>query len=120
MRRYLLGDLPESETNELEAEVLRDDEKFEQMWELENRLVDDYVRDRLTPSDRARFERHYQASPIHRQRVAVARKLVDEADASRPAVVPPSGPGVQVCPRNWVFHFCRGSQLLQWAWCCLR
>ncbi len=57
------------------------------MWELENRLVDDYVRGRLTPPDRARFERHYQASPIHRQRVAVARKLVDEADASRPAVV---------------------------------
>lgn len=87
MRRYLLGDLPESETNALEAEILRDDEKFEQMWELENRLVDDYVRGRLTPPDRARFERHYQASPIHRQRVAVARKLVDEADASRPAVV---------------------------------
>ena len=82
MRRYLLGDLPESDTNELEIQILRDDEKFEEMWEIENRLVDGYVRGRLSSSDRERFERHYQASPIHRQRVAVARNLVAEADRS--------------------------------------
>ena len=87
MRRYLLGDLPESETHELEVEILRDDEKFEEMWELENRLIDDYVRGRLSLPDRARFERHYQASPIHRQRVAVARNLVDQADAARVTVI---------------------------------
>ena len=110
MRRYLLGDLPESETNELEAEVLRDDEKFERMWELENRLVDDYVRDRLTPSDRARFERHYQASPVHRQRVAVARNLLDRADASRPAVVP------QPASVSWAASLSEklGFSLLSW------
>ena len=88
MRRYLLGDLPESETNELEIQVLRDDEKFEEMWEIENRLVDGYVRGRLSSADRERFERHYQASPVHRQRVAVARNLVEEADRSRAAVIP--------------------------------
>ena len=70
MRRYLLGDLPESETDELELQVLRDDEKFEEMWEIENLLVDSYVRGRLSSADQERFERHYQASPVHRQRVA--------------------------------------------------
>ena len=88
MRRYLLGDLPELETNELEVEVLRDDEKFEQMWEIENQLVDGYVRGRLSSSDRERFERHYQSSPTHRQRVTVARILIEEADGSRAAAIP--------------------------------
>jgi hypothetical protein len=83
MRRYLLGDLPESVTNDLELQVLHDDEKFEEMWEAENRLVDGYVRGNLPAADKERFERHYQSSPVHRQRVAVARNLVEEADRSR-------------------------------------
>lgn len=86
MRRYLLGDLPESETDELEIQILRDDEKFEEMWEIENRLVDGYVRGRLSSADQERFERYYQASPVHRQRVAVARNLVEEADRSSQTV----------------------------------
>ena len=88
MRRYLLGDLPEAETNELEIQILRDDEKFEEMWEIENRLVDGYVRGSLSSADQEGFERHYQASPVHRQRVAVARNLVDEADRSGATVIP--------------------------------
>lgn len=88
MRRYLLGDLPESETNELEIQVLHDDEKFEELWEIENRLVDGYVRGRLSPADQERFERHYHASPIHSQRVTVARHLVEEADRSGTAAIP--------------------------------
>ena len=31
-RRYLLGDLPESQATELEQEIFSDDEKFEQMF----------------------------------------------------------------------------------------
>ena len=88
MRRYLLGELPESESNELELRVLHDDETFEEMWEIENRLVDGYVRGSLSPADRDSFERHYQASPVHRQRVAVARNLIAEADGFRAAAIP--------------------------------
>ena len=88
MRRYLLGDLQEPEINELEIEVLRDNEAFDQLWEIENRLVDNYVRGRLSAADRERFEHHYQSSPIHRQRVAVARNLVAEADGFRAAAIP--------------------------------
>src|SRR5262245_38813193 len=87
MRRYLLGDLPEPESNELEICVLGDDEKFEEMWEIENQLVEDYVRDRLTTPVRERFERHYLESPVHQQRVVVARNLVEEADRENPATV---------------------------------
>jgi len=81
MRRFLLGDLPDPEASLLEAELLANDERFEQMWEMENGLVDDYVRGKLPRVDQERFERHYLASPVHVQRVAVARKLIEAADA---------------------------------------
>jgi hypothetical protein len=80
MHRYLLGDLPESEAIVLEEELFPDDEKFEEMWENENRLVDRYVRGRLSSEDRRRFENHYLASPVHRQRLAIAQHLLEKAD----------------------------------------
>ncbi|MGH9839603.1 MAG: hypothetical protein ACREEM_12550 [Blastocatellia bacterium] len=80
--RYLLGDLPESDRLALEERYFADSETFDRMWENENRLVDHYVRGRLAPADRERFERHYLASPVHRQRVATARNLLAAADES--------------------------------------
>jgi hypothetical protein len=83
MHRYLLGDLPESEATVVEEELFSDDERFERMWEIENRLVDGYVRGRLSSEDRRRFESHYLASPVHRQRLAVAQHLLGKADGLR-------------------------------------
>jgi hypothetical protein len=80
IERYLLGDLPESEQTALEERFFADHETFEQVCESENRLVDHYVRGRLTSADRARFESHYLASPVHRQRVATARGLLAATD----------------------------------------
>jgi hypothetical protein len=103
IRRYLLGDLPESEANSLEQQYFTDGEVFEQVWAVENDLVDDYVAGRLASDDRARFERHYLASPRHRERVANARALRGAAlgagqppartsrPSSRPWAIP--GPG---------------------------
>jgi anti-sigma factor RsiW len=78
--RYLLGELPEPEQAALEERFFADNETFEQVCESENRLVDRYVRGRLSSADRARFEAHYLASPAHRQRVATARRLLAAAD----------------------------------------
>jgi hypothetical protein len=83
MCRYLLGELPESEVNALEQQLLTDDETFEQLREVESDLVEDYVRGRLTPGDRQRFEQHYLASPVHRRRLVVARNLIEKADGLR-------------------------------------
>jgi hypothetical protein len=79
--RYLLGDLPEAEQLALEQAVFADSEIFEQMWDIENRLVDGYVRGRLTPADKNLFEQNYLASPVHRERVAFARTLVQATDS---------------------------------------
>jgi hypothetical protein len=80
MTRYLLGDLPETEQIALEQEYFADPEKFEEVWAAENDLVDRYARGRLSRAERELFERNYLKSPRHRERVAVARKLVEAAD----------------------------------------
>lgn len=82
MRWYLLGALSEDEQDKLEAEYFADNEKFEQVWALENELVDDYVRGRLPNDERALFERNFLASPKHQARVTIARSLLLAADAS--------------------------------------
>jgi cell division protein FtsB len=80
MRRYLLGALPEAEQLRLEERFFADSETLEQIWAVENELIDAYVRDQLTGAERAQFERHYLAAPDHRERVAFARELLHVAD----------------------------------------
>lgn len=86
MHRYLLGELSETDQVALEDRCFRDPETFEQMWAAENDLVDRYVRGRLRPADRERFEGHYLASPVHQRRVNAARKLLATADAQAPPI----------------------------------
>jgi anti-sigma factor RsiW len=82
MTRYLLGDLPEAEQTAIEQEFFADPEKFEEVWSAENDLVDSYVRGRLSRGERELFERNYLKSPKHRERVVVARKLLEAAERS--------------------------------------
>ena len=84
IRQYLLGDLPEAEALALEQKYFNDAEKFDQIWAMEDVLVDAYVRDQLPAADRALFEKNYLATEKHRDRVANARFFLAEADASFP------------------------------------
>jgi hypothetical protein len=90
MTRYLLGELPETEQTAVEQEYFADPEKFEEVWAVENELVDRYVRGRLSRGERELFERNYLQSPRHRERVATGRKLLEVADrqAGEGAVAP--------------------------------
>jgi hypothetical protein len=74
-RRYLLGQMSEDEADALEGEYFADGEVLEQVWGVENDLVDAYVAGALGPEERAAFEGHYLATPVHRDRVASARAL---------------------------------------------
>jgi hypothetical protein len=78
--RYLLGRLTEDEQTAVEEEYFADPEKFEAVWAAENDLVDAYVRGRLPRDERKLFERHYLQSPKHRERIAVAGKLLEAAN----------------------------------------
>lgn len=107
-RRYLLGQLPAAEQEALEAAFFTASARLEEVWAVENQLVDDYVRGKLGRTEQAQFEQYYLDSQPHRERVALARKLlkvVDEAAAQTTAHK----------PAFWasLWAFLRGPQL---AW----
>src|SRR5262245_43305632 len=80
IRKYLLGELAEADQTALEQELLIDRGKFERVWAVENELVDSYVRGEMSRADRKRFESHYLASPLHRERVAIAESFLTNID----------------------------------------
>jgi hypothetical protein len=84
MIRYLLGELSGGDQSALELEFFSDSETFDQVWAIENDLVDAYVRNRLPRRQRELFERHYLQSPKHRERVALAGMLLKTADQTAP------------------------------------
>ena len=55
MRRYLTGELSERERDELEEKYFNDDELFGELLESEERIIDDYRRGQLAPSERERL-----------------------------------------------------------------
>jgi anti-sigma factor RsiW len=83
--RYLLGELPEEEQTALERQFLADRDRFDEAWAVENKLIDNYVRGELAPADRERFENHYLASSLHRERVSVAEAFLKNIDDSNEA-----------------------------------
>jgi hypothetical protein len=80
IRRYLLGELAEADQAALEQDLLIDSGKFDRVWAVEYELVDHYVRDEMSRASRERFEGHYLASPLHRERVEIARSFLTNID----------------------------------------
>ncbi|MBO0798375.1 MAG: hypothetical protein J2P31_06090 [Blastocatellia bacterium] len=74
--QYLLNELPEEDQVRFEDEYLEDDALFEQVRAVEEELIEDYVRGRLTERVRRLFERHYLASEQRRARLESARQLI--------------------------------------------
>lgn len=80
--QYLLGELSEEEKMRLEQQYFADDDFFEQLLIVEGDLIDSYVRAELYGGERQRFETFFLASPPRRQRVELARALVEHATES--------------------------------------
>jgi len=109
IKRYLLGELAEAEQTAFEQvlmndrihggerdqteigqaafarELLNDQSKFDQVWAIENELIGNYVRGEMSRADRERFESHYMASPLHRERVAIAELFLTSIDQTTDA-----------------------------------
>jgi hypothetical protein len=89
--RYLLGELSETDQASVEEQFIIDSEVHSLLCEVENDLIADYIRGRLEPRERERFERHYMAIPANRQRVQVAEVLlrwIDQSETTRRGIVP--------------------------------
>ena len=83
IKRYLLGALSPREQTESEEQYLAGDNAFEELVNGENDLIDSYVRGRLSPGERERFEKRYCDSPGHLARVKFADTLREACVSSR-------------------------------------
>lgn len=73
--RYLLGILPEGQTDDFDELAVMDEEVFERIEMVENDLVDRYVNRELDSGENALFEKNYLASPLRREKLEFARSL---------------------------------------------
>jgi hypothetical protein len=96
--RFLLGELAEAEQLAVEEKAFSDAEYFERLCAVENDLIDRYARNRLSHSERERFERHYLTTPDRRQRVAFARSLARATTQTQTAQVRDPEPAAKPLP----------------------
>jgi hypothetical protein len=85
--QYVLGQLPEAETERLDEASIVDDVLALRLRGVENDLVDAYVSDTLDRDTRARFEIAYLAMPRRREKVEFARRFLATVDGAAAAPV---------------------------------
>ena len=74
--RYLIGSLPEDETERLDEQSIADDQFAARLSAVENDLVDAYVKGELTGDILDGFKAHYLSSRARRERVTFAGTLL--------------------------------------------
>lgn len=80
LTEYLLGALPEAEAERFDELSFTDEEFIAALQSAENDLVDDYARGGLDGATLRRFETHYLASPLRREKVAFAETMRTHAE----------------------------------------
>jgi hypothetical protein len=92
--QYLLGTLPEIETERLDELSVASEEFAESLSATENDLIDSYLQGELSGTMLAQFESHYLASPVRRERLEFAeafqvfarnQTVFDDSSISAPA-----------------------------------
>lgn len=110
IRDYLLGSLATEQQAEFEERLLTSDEVHEELVIVEDELIDEYLREQLSPSDRESFESHFLAASEHQEKLRFARtfrKYVAAESAVRPqevAAVPLSERDTVEFPRPKTSH----------------
>jgi hypothetical protein len=77
---YLLGELPEEESERFEDEGFDQEDWLDQLSQVEEDLIEDYLRGDLTPERRRLFERNYLTTTARVERVRVAAALLRHVD----------------------------------------
>jgi hypothetical protein len=88
MTRYLLGQLSEEERARVEESFFKDDASFEQLSALEDDLIDDYVRGRLTGDLQNAVQRKLGSDSRWKERVGFARALAQRVSERQSARQP--------------------------------
>jgi hypothetical protein len=85
LRRFLLQRTSEQEREQLEEALFANDELFSRAVESEDDLLDEYVRETMSPEERRAFEERLQRDPRLAERIPFARAL-----SRRALILPPN------------------------------
>jgi hypothetical protein len=75
IRQYLLGRMPEADLPPLDEQLLTDQAFYDELLIVEDELIDDYLLERLSQSERESFEVHFLLAPERQHKVRFARTL---------------------------------------------
>jgi hypothetical protein len=75
LRRYLLGDLDEAMTDEIEIRLLRDSKYADKLSAVEDHLIDDYVFEALSERERQSFNTNFLVNDERRNKIMVAQTM---------------------------------------------
>jgi hypothetical protein len=82
IRRFLLGAMSADERAAFEARFIAEDsDLFDRIGVVEDELIESYVRETLSPSEKAKFEQSFLNSETRRARVAFKRALFEKISA---------------------------------------
>jgi hypothetical protein len=120
---YLLGSLPEDETERLDELSFTDDEFADELKAAEKDLVDAYVNGELTDATREKFEAFYLASPLRREKVKFAQAFQVYAEKNVAQTEEEISPTEKSKPKQrgggffsaWLHFFANPRPLLQWG-----
>ena len=75
VRLWLLGLLPEQDSRSLEERLITDSGLYEEVFIVEEELIDDYIADRLSADERKAFESYFMNSPERQEQFRIANAL---------------------------------------------
>ncbi len=79
LRQYLLGNLPEAESDALEIQIMSDDQTGEEVALAESNLIEDFLENSLTPAETELFTHHYLILPERRKKLELVYLLKKRA-----------------------------------------
>jgi hypothetical protein len=118
IKNYLLGALPDGETEKLDELSVADDDFAETLKQVEHDLIDAYANGELEGRDLAKFESCYLASPRRRERFHIAEALKEVSDKHLPERAASKAAVVEREPRRSFFGGLF-SPALQWGFASL-
>jgi hypothetical protein len=83
LRRWLLGLLPQQESQSLEERLITDTALYEELLIVEDELIDEYLAGGLTADEREAFESYFMNSPERQEQFRIASALRFYIDESK-------------------------------------
>ena len=79
IRNYLLGDLPESEAEEIERWYFADRQRVDEIWAVFGEIAEECLSGELSESESLRFEQRLRSAPALREMFEIEKALCNHA-----------------------------------------